>query len=188
MEVKIKQGKEMIDATIEVVDGVMVVSPKEVKKEKFIPKIGDVITCTNSALTYTLLVKNISCNRVYSFALVTEDGFLLINDFADYKNPRPATKEEKQKLFDKLAVKGWKLDSEKRKLVKLKWKPSVGQHFYYPEYDNGYCEFIIKAFTYAFEDQIERDKAIAKGWCFKTSKECQDFCDRLNEAINSVKP
>lgn len=31
MEVKIKQGNEMINATIEMVDGVMVVSPKEVK-------------------------------------------------------------------------------------------------------------------------------------------------------------
>ena len=29
MEVKIKQGSEMLDATIEMVDGVMVVSPKK---------------------------------------------------------------------------------------------------------------------------------------------------------------
>lgn len=28
MEVKIKQGEEMLDATIEMIDGVMVVSPK----------------------------------------------------------------------------------------------------------------------------------------------------------------
>ena len=31
MEVKIKQGSKMLDATIEMVDGVMVVAPKEVK-------------------------------------------------------------------------------------------------------------------------------------------------------------
>ena len=31
MEVRIKQGNEMLDATIEMVDGVMVVSPKEEK-------------------------------------------------------------------------------------------------------------------------------------------------------------
>ena len=35
MEIKIKQGSEMLDATIEMVDGVMVVSPKE---EKFKPR------------------------------------------------------------------------------------------------------------------------------------------------------
>jgi hypothetical protein len=32
MEVKIKQGEEMIDATIEMVGGVMVVSPKEMRR------------------------------------------------------------------------------------------------------------------------------------------------------------
>ena len=38
MEVKIKQGSEMLDATIEMVDVVMVVSPKEVKWK---PNYGD---------------------------------------------------------------------------------------------------------------------------------------------------
>jgi hypothetical protein len=38
MEVKIKQGNEMLDATIEMVDGVMVVLPKEVKWK---PRVGD---------------------------------------------------------------------------------------------------------------------------------------------------
>ena len=44
MEVKIKNNGEMLDATIEMVDGVMVVSPKEVKFE---PKDGDVVTYMN---------------------------------------------------------------------------------------------------------------------------------------------
>ena len=43
MGVKIKQGNEMLDATIEMVDGVMVVSPKAVK---FNPKDGDIVTVT----------------------------------------------------------------------------------------------------------------------------------------------
>ena len=34
-----------------------------------------------------------------------------------------------------------------------------------------------------------RDKEILeKGWVFKTKEECQVFCNRLNNAINSVKP
>lgn len=39
MEVKIKNQNELIDATIEMVDGIMVVSPKEVKWK---PKDGEV--------------------------------------------------------------------------------------------------------------------------------------------------
>lgn len=38
MKVRIKQGEEMIDATIEMIDGVMVVSPKEVKWK---PEVGE---------------------------------------------------------------------------------------------------------------------------------------------------
>ena len=45
MEVKINNQNELIDATIEMVGGVMVVSPKEVKFE---PKDGDVCKSFNS--------------------------------------------------------------------------------------------------------------------------------------------
>ena len=38
MEVKIKTNNEVIDAIVEMVDGVMIVSPKE---EKWLPKYGD---------------------------------------------------------------------------------------------------------------------------------------------------
>ena len=89
MEVKIKQGNEMLDATIEMVDGVMVVSPKE------------------------------------------------------------------------------------------------GEEIWLPLYYASPSEFgPIKSLL-----NKGRDKAILdKGWCFKTEEECQAFCDRLNEVVNSVKP
>ena len=45
MEVRIKQGNEMLDATIEMVDGVMVVSPNV---EKFEPKDGDILFIESS--------------------------------------------------------------------------------------------------------------------------------------------
>lgn len=185
MEVKIKQGEEMIDATIEMVDGVMVVSPKEVFK----PKNGDVIVCSNNLGYWTLIVRKMEpYNVVCHHAVLIDNGTLKINGRSSYTNPRPATEEEKKLLFDNLAEEGLAWNAERKELVKLKWKPVVGQHFYFVEYDNENFIFIAKAYTYAFEDQIERDKTIAKGWCFKTSKECQEFCYRLNQAINQVKP
>lgn len=45
MEIKIKDHDQIIDATIEVVDGVMIVSPKEEKVDVTKFKDGDVITC-----------------------------------------------------------------------------------------------------------------------------------------------
>lgn len=191
MEVKIKQGKEMIDAEIEMVDGVMVVSPKEVK---FVPKDGDILSCFfRDEFQGTLVFEEASeCGEaIFHFALDADGKFIKgngCNYFGYVYNLSPATEEEKKRLFDKLAKVGWEWDADKKELIKLKWKPVAGQHLYFVEYDNENLIFIAKAYTYAFEDQIERDKTIAKGWCFKTSKECQEFCNRLNEAINQVKP
>lgn len=181
MEVKIKQGKEMIDATIEVVDGVMVVSPKEV----FEPKNGDVIVCSNNLGYWTLLVKRIEVhNIVYHHAVLIDNGILKFNDRSSYSNPRPATEEEKKLLFDKLAEEGYEFDFEKKELVKIKWKPKEGERYYFPFYSNcyflSYCADVIKT---------DYQKALyQKCWVFKTDRECIEFCKRLNEAISQVKP
>ena len=188
MEVKIKNNNEMIDATIEMIDGVMVVSPKEVK---FVPKDGDVVYARGFHDFVFIYKDNLTAEAYYYVSLFLRTNKIELPDgghIGYVSQLLPATEEEKKLLFDKLAEEGYEFDFDNNELVKLKWKPSVGQHFYYPEYNNGDCSFIIKAYTYAFEDQIESDKTIAKGWCFKTAQECQEFCDRLNEAINSVKP
>lgn len=185
MEVKIKECYGYVDAEWTIENGVMVVSPKGVFK----PKNGDVIVCSNVLGYWTLIFRKIEpYNVVRHHAVLVDNGTLKINDQSSYTNPRYATEEEKKLLFDKLAEEGYSWDSENKELVKLKWKPSVGQHFYFVEYDNEDFIFIVKAYTYAFKHQIESDKTIAKGWCFKTSKECQEFCDKLNQAINQVKP
>lgn len=183
MEVKIKEGNGYVDAEWTIQDGVMVVSPKEVKFE---PKDGDIVAVHDGK--HIFINKDYRrCGTGYAYLGWNFDNDMIFNECV-WNYSRLATKEEKKLLFDKLAENGFEWDAEKKQLVKLKWKPGVGQRFYYPEYDNGDCVFIIKAYTYAFEDQIERDKAITKDWCFKTSKECQEFCDRLNESIENVKP
>lgn len=101
MEVKIKNNNEMIDATIEMVDGVMVVSP--VEEERWKPKLTDIV-------------------HIPMFLSFEPDGT------GFYFSP-------------------------------------LQQH-YEPEFD----------------------MFLNKGMCFKTKAECQAFCDKLNEAINQVKP
>lgn len=95
MDVKIKQGNEMLDATIEMVEGVMVVSPKEVK-----------------------------------------------------------------------------------------WKPDMYDPYYSPFYDT--CKFIPMGTNWngRNKDNIRYNK----GLCFKTEEECQEFCNRLNQAIEGIIP
>ena len=188
MEVKIKQGSEMLEATIEMVDGVMVVSPKEVKFE---PKDGDVVTVTTeTGGNYTCFFKGCVNGDVYSYGglnnlynMLFEIGLVCCNK--RQKTIYPATEEEKKKLFDKLAEEGYDFDFDKMELVKLKWKPKEGEEFWLPLYYTAPVEF--KPITSLLNKG--RDKVILdKGWAFATKEECQEFCNRLNDAINQVKP
>ena len=177
MEVKIKQGSEMLDATIEMVDGVMVVSPKEVKFE---PKDGDVVK-SNDAIWIFYSLRN--CGTFNAHAVLLDDS-LFFTKPVYCEEIRPATEEEKKKLFDKLAEEGYEFDFEKKELVKLKWKPSMYDPYYIPFYET--CEFIPMGTNWngRNKDNIRYNK----GLCFKIEEECQEFCNRLNSCISSIKP
>ena len=192
MEVKIKQGSEMLDATIEMVDGVMVVSPKEVKFE---PKDGDVF-CVDSLYPCVGIVEEVYSygkpdkDRLYfSVGYWIQSGNMQLGTFcACNRNTEPnyrhATEEEKKKLFAKLKEEGYEFDFEKKELIKLKWKPSMYDPYYIPFYET--CEFVTIRTNWngRNKDNIRYNK----GLCFKTEEECQDFCNRLNQAIEGVKP
>jgi hypothetical protein len=117
---------------------------------------------------------------------ITKSGILGTDGYLGYVNDlRLATEEEKKKLFDKLAEEGYEFDFEKKELVKLKWKPKEGEEFWFPLY------YASPSGLKPIKSMLnkERDKEILdKGWVFKTKEECQGFCNRLNNAINSVKP
>ena len=66
----------------------------------------------------------------------------------------------------------------------LKWKPNLKERYYYPIL--GSVTFDVQSHWWV-DDDIDR-KFLSKGWVFSTEKECKAFCNRLNEAINQVKP
>lgn len=183
MEVRIKQGEEMIDATIEMVDGVMVVSPKEVKFE---PKDGDVIISGGDTRFVAIFKRMKEEYSFYYYALLVLDGDKRpqLNSWASFLNVRPATEEEKQKLFDKLAEEGLAWDNEKKEIVKLKWKPREEEGYYVPLFDNFKFETYLSRWD---ENEVDYE-FYNMGLVFKTEQECQEFCDKLNQAINQVKP
>lgn len=183
MEVKIKNNGKMVDATMEIIDGVIVVSPKV---EKFEPKDGDV--CKSTFCIYIFKRANNSkavvyhcCLNVYQDELSVKQsiGVGYVDEYQRY-----ATEEEKQKLFDKLAKEGYKWDAEKKELVKLKWKPKCEEEYFTPVFTH---TDTFHAALCIWEDLPFDTNIYNKKWCFKTKEECQAFCDRLNDAINSVK-
>jgi hypothetical protein len=96
----------------------MVVSPKT---KKFEPKDGDVIV-SGGDVRYVAIFK--AMKNEYSFyyyaLLVLREGTKpLLNNWAGFMDTRPATEEEKQKLFDTIKENGYKWNSETRTLEKL---------------------------------------------------------------------
>ena len=131
MEVKIKTTEGLVDATIEIVDGVMIVSPK--KQSNYADfKDGDVIVCGWSDSEWICILKGEIESVGKRYYLEDYCGIYLKGKGSDeeiwleqcYSDSalfvRYATEEEKQKLFDKLADKGYSWDAEKKELVKLK--------------------------------------------------------------------
>ena len=91
-------------------------------------------------------------------------------------------------MLDKLKEEGYEWDFEKKELVKLKWKPKADEVYYYPSMkpQKGRVISIPKKER---NTGVQFDKDIIDaGWVFRIKEECQAFCDRLNEVVNSVKP
>lgn len=184
MKVFIKQGTEQIPATIEMIDGNMIVSPQV---DGFVPKDGDVVYAERF-YDYVFIYKDNLTSEAYyyvSLSLTTNKIELPDGGHIGYVSQlRPATEKEMQKLFDKLKEKGIAWDAEKRELVKLKWKPVLSEVYFR-------VEFVDDEFRYAdwnWKNSTYEIKAYERGWCFKNEEECKSFCDKLNKSINSVKP
>lgn len=178
MEVRIKDNNGYVDADWTIEDGVMVVSPKV---EKFEPKDGDVVSSPNGR---DFFIFKGNQKGVYGECYC---GYSLIKDClfkaGIWHIVRFATEAEKKMLFDKLKEEGYEWDAEKKEVVKIKWKPKDGEKYYYPIYKHFkfYCDW-----QNWDNDKID-DTLYKEGMVFKTDKECQAFCNRLNNAIKQVK-
>lgn len=189
MKVKIKQGNEMINATIEMVDGVMVVSPK---KEMFDPKDGDIVTVTTeTGGNYTCFFKGCVNGDIYSYGglnnlynMLFEVGLVCCSK--RQTTIYPATEEEKQKLFDKIKEEGYEWKADTKELVKLKWKPKYKEPYFAPFFSN--VDFLFSTCRHIYTEHFSDELTLKLTRVFKTEAECQAFCNKLNQAIESVKP
>ena len=199
MKIVINNNGERIPATLEVVDGVMIVSPKEEKVDITQFKDGDIITCgwdgKKKCYSWTCVLRGKIepiDNKMFiaEYCMIDSNGvYTCENGGSDAaKWVRYATEEEKKKLFDALEKEGLTWDAEKKELVKLRWNPADHEKVYVAGFtfygQNPFCPFEDKAYS----DSMQWRAVYERGWYFKTEEECQDFCNRLNQAIDGVKP
>lgn len=186
MEVRIKDDNGYVDADWIIENGIMVVSPKV---EKFEPKDGDVVF-VKGALEHILIYKEEKSENIVAYADLVDSILSNVSSHAVCKanvvDLRPATEEEKKKLFDKLKEEGYEWNSEKKELVRLKWKPKYREPYFVPFFSN--VDFLFSTCGHTYTAHFSDELTIKQTIVFKTEVECQDFCNRLNNAINQVKP
>lgn len=179
MEVRIKKRDEFIDVTIKIIDDSIAALPKNVKFE---PKDGDVVSVDSGSQIF-ICKDYIGDRSLYAYIGLDFEYNRFFKEgewFAD----RFATEEEKKLFFDKLSEAGYEWKADTKELVKLKWEPNSGEKYWYPSANNAHFEPLYLIWRKSVRDH----NRLESGWCFKSEKECQAFCDRLNEAINQVKP
>lgn len=194
MKIVINNNGERIPATLEVVDGVMIVSPDKLKVDISQFKDGDVVVYHygEDATTIAILQGEVDTISKYLFiedyvSLDSVEGLLLDSNYTDAATDvRYATEEEKQKLIDALAKEGKVWDAEKKAVVDLEWRPYMGEIYYSPLFYH--YNYLFKSYDYTWRDLFIDNYIYDKGWCFKTKEECEAFCVRLNKAIMEVKP
>ena len=64
--------------------------------------------------------------------------------------------------------------------------PRIGDKYFTPAFRYMSIEFVPEEFTW--NETCESCKNKNKRWEFRTEEECQQFCNKLNQAINSIKP
>ena len=195
MKIVINNNGERIPATLEVVDGMMIVSPvKDKDISQF--KDGDVVVYHygEDASTIAILQGEVDTISKYLFiedyvSLDSVEGLLLDSNYTDAATDvRYATEEEKQKLFDALAKEGKAWDSEKKAVVDLKWKPKIGDKYNHPMCSITDDGIRYGSATATHTDSLFDKRLIKQNLAFKTQEECEAYCKRLNEAIINIKP
>lgn len=99
---------------------------------------------------------------------------------------RLATEEEKKFLFDKIDELGYEWLADEKKLVKKKWMLKVGDTYFRVNFNR--CMFMCYEGKCRYDTMRYIKDYVEKGWCFKTKDLCQEFCNRLNSYISSIKP
>ena len=183
MNIKIKnQHGEWVEAAYTLDGDDLLVESKE---EVFVPKNGDVVVFDEYRTQIMICKSHIKDDCIAAHVLFDTDGEDFFLECIDkvYFNRR-ATEEEKILLFNKMGEEGYEWDAEKKEVRKKRWKPKLQETYYHPFFLG--CNSLFHPEGETWLDYSVDTLMFNLGWCFKTVEECQDMCNKLNEAIRKL--
>ena len=182
MELKLNSGD-----TITIPDGCKaVIKDKIITGEKEVQefKDGDFVASNDLGAKILMIYKSkkewyyANCHASVCIGLC--ENYISYNDCCVCDDARIATEEEKQFLLNALHADGKDWDADKKQIVDYKWKPKVGDNYYY-----------IDLFLDVVDDIWSDDRMDAlvytSGNCFRTKEEAQKYADKFSEILKERK-
>lgn len=183
MELKLNSGDVITipDDCKAVIKDKIITVEKEVQKFKD----GDFVSLSNLGGKCLIIYKRKrEFSEAYYHAVIYngyyENRIVSYNDWCFCNDSRIATEEEKQLLLDALHADGKDWDADKREIVDYKWKPKVGDTYYYISYG-------FEAAGVHWSGDYGDNLVYNSGNCFKTEEEAQKYADKFSEILKERK-
>ena len=178
---KVKYNDQEIEipenATIKVVNGDLVITPKEIEF-----KDGDICFSDNSRIKMVFILEYMNWgNKINYHACLSSYG-IEYKDWLDSNGDiRLATEEEKQKLLDALHKDGKDWDAENKKIVDYRWRAKYEGLYYF--INTAYFE--IKG-TADINHSVD-DMRYNIGNYFKTEQQAEQALEKVKEILKTIK-
>lgn len=173
---------DYVNATAE--DNCIVVEYISEKKEKFIPKDGDIVFAKVSGYEWIFIFKKQDEKSIHAYCSsdLPDETFFWKSDYDEFSDRskieymRLATKEEQDKFFDVMKSKGFKWNKETKKVERLRWRAEEGENYYH-------LSTTIEV-THTTDDRYRVDnKHYASGNYFKTRSEAKEYAEKIQKLL-----
>lgn len=168
-------------ANIKKEDGFLIVTFEQKKEEKWRPKDGDIVTGRTGTIAIYAGTNEHEAIITYAglnmhLTLRKGPGWGYTYDY------RPATEEEKQRLFDALAKEGMQWNAEKKCIEDLpRWRSENNEEYYY------YVATTAEVMKDTEKGHVSDDARYGVGNYFKTREAAEKVATQIREIFKNSK-
>lgn len=177
-KIQLPRNKEAQNIKTSIKDGTIEVEVE--LNEKWEPKDGD-ICYLKANNTHVFVFKSFRYNKTGASCYVSLSGNYLVYDafITNLGDIRPATDEEKKKLFDALAKQNKRWNAEKKVLEDVRWRAKKGEIYYALTLS---CDVDTVIETGTLDD-----KRYNSGNYFKTKEAAERVAEQIREIFKNSK-
>lgn len=174
---QLPRGAKVSSTDIKYEDGKIVLTAQ---LEEWCPEDGD-ICYLKANNTHVFVFKSFRYNKTGASCYVSLSGnYLIYNAFiTNLEDIRPATEEERKKLFDAMAKEGKRWNAEKKVVENMRWRAKKGEIYYALTLS---CDVDTVIETGKLDDNRYNS-----GNYFKTEKAAEKVAEQILEIFKNLK-